>query len=187
MSAFDISKALRWARFDPGRQLSRRPDSDLPFVGNFASAGPPLLLDTGVYINQTQGQLPAAVETLMDASQVNHSTVVIQELMHTVGVLNPSDSRTPSVIAAIQAQMKAMPDHRVFAPDPDVLGRAAILSGMLARLQGYSNDDLHKAHQYCVLYLQAQKLGFTVLTANLAEFDYLLQLLPAGRVLFYRM
>ena len=186
MSDFDVSKALRGARFDPGRQLSRRPDSDLPLVGNVTSAGPPLLLDTGVYINQTQAQLPAAVESLMDASQVNHSTVAIQELMHTVGVLDPKDSRTPGVIAAIGKQMEAMPDHRVFAPDADVLGRAAILSGMLARLQGYAKDDRHKAHQDCVLYLQALKLGFTVLTANLAEFDYLLQLLPAGRVLFYR-
>lgn len=37
------------------------------------------------------------------------------------------------------------------------------------------------------LFLQAQKLGFTVLTANIADFDYLLQLVPTGRVLFYRI
>jgi phage I-like protein len=36
------------------------------------------------------------------------------------------------------------------------------------------------------LFLQAQKLGFAVLTANIADFDYLLQLIPAGRVLLYR-
>jgi len=40
--------------------------------------------------------------------------------------------------------------------------------------------------QDCVLFLQAQKLGFTVLTANVSDFDLLLQLLPAGRALFYR-
>jgi hypothetical protein len=33
----------------------------------------------------------------------------------------------------------------------------------------------------CVLLLQAQKSGFSVLTANVADFDILLQLLPAGR------
>jgi phage I-like protein len=43
-----------------------------------------------------------------------------------------------------------------------------------------------KALQDCVLFLQAQKLGFAVLTANVAEFDLLLQLVPTGRVLFYR-
>jgi hypothetical protein len=40
--------------------------------------------------------------------------------------------------------------------------------------------------QDSVLFLQAQKLGFSALTANVAGFDYLLQLIPAGRVLFYR-
>jgi hypothetical protein len=40
--------------------------------------------------------------------------------------------------------------------------------------------------QDSVLFLQAQNLGFSVLTANVSDFDYLLQLIPAGRVLFYR-
>jgi len=42
------------------------------------------------------------------------------------------------------------------------------------------------ALQDCVLFLQAQKLGFTFLTGNIRDFDYLLQLVPAGRALFYR-
>jgi hypothetical protein len=79
-----------------------------------------------------------------------------------------------------------MPDHRVFAPDTEVLGRAALLAGILSRLQGYTRDARLKALADCVLFLQAQKLGFTVLTANVTEFDLLLQLVPTGRVLFYR-
>lgn len=186
MAEFDVAKALRWARFDPRVQLSRRLDADLPFVGSAVSPGAALLLDTGVYVHQMQGRLPLAVEKLVELRQTNHSTVAIQELMHTVGVLNPDDRRTPSVISAVETLIAAMPDHRVFAPDADVLGRAAILSGTLCRLQGYARDDRHKAHQDCVLFLQAQKLGFTVLTANIAEFDYLLQLIPSGRALLYR-
>ncbi len=46
--------------------------------------------------------------------------------------------------------------------------------------------DRLKALQDCTLFLQAQKLGFTVLTANLTEFDLLIQLVPTGRALFYR-
>ena len=38
-----------------------------------------------------------------------------------------------------------------------------------------------------VLFLQALKLGFTLVTRNIAEFDYLLQLRPEGRVLFYEI
>jgi len=36
------------------------------------------------------------------------------------------------------------------------------------------------------LFLQAQERGWMVLTRNFRNFDYLDQLLPAGRVLFYR-
>jgi hypothetical protein len=79
-----------------------------------------------------------------------------------------------------------MPDHRVFVPDAEVLGRAALLAGILSRVQGYALDVRLKALKDCILFLQAQKLGCTVLTAKLADFDYLLQLLPTGRVQFYR-
>jgi hypothetical protein len=37
-----------------------------------------------------------------------------------------------------------------------------------------------------VLFLQAAKLGLTLLTRNISDFDYLLQMMPAGRVLLYR-
>lgn len=89
-------------------------------------------------------------------------------------------------VEAVRAQIAAMPDHRMFTPDADVLGRAALLSGMLCRLQGYTTSARFKALQDCTLFLQAQKLGFTVLTRNIAEFDLLLQLVPTGRALFYR-
>jgi predicted nucleic acid-binding protein len=186
LARFDVAAALRWARFDPKRTLARRADDALPFVSAGQLAGAPLLLDTCVYIDQMQGRAPALVEQLVDTRQVNHSTVAIQELMHTVGVLDPRDSRTARVVKAIGSQIDAMPDHRLFAPDAEVLGRAALLAGVLSRVQGYALGARLKALQDCVLFLQAQKLGFTVLTANVADFDFLLQLLPTGRVLLYR-
>lgn len=186
MPGFDIDAALRWARFDPRHTLARRNDCELPFASAEEVAGQALLLDTCVYIDQMQGRAPDLVEQLVDTRHVNHSTVAIQELMHTVGVLRPEDRRTASVVEAVQAQVAAMPDHRVFTPDADVLGRAALLAGMLCRLQGYVKDAKFKALQDCTLFLQAQKLGFTVLTRNIAEFDFLLQLVPTGRALFYR-
>ena len=186
MAGFDVAAALRWARMDPGRTLARRPDEALPLANEDELAGQPLLLDTCAYIDQMQGRTPRLVEQLVEIRQVNHSTVAIQELMHTLGVLNPNDRRTAAVVAAVSRQIEAMPDHRVFAPDTEVLGRAALLAGILSRLQGYARDARLKALADCVLFLQAQKLGFTVLTANVTEFDLLLQLVPTGRVLFYR-
>jgi hypothetical protein len=182
----DFDAARRWARFDPQRTLARRGDDELPFVNATSIGGQGLLLDTCVYIDQMQDRSPQLLDDVIAHRQVNHSTVAIQELMHTVGVLNPSDARTVGVIAEIGGHVKAMPPHRIFAPDVEVLGRAALLSGILCRLQGYEKDDKLRALQDCVLFLHAQKLGLVALTANVSDYDILLQLLPMGRVLFYR-
>ncbi|WP_247769460.1 DNA-binding protein [Bradyrhizobium sp. 192] len=96
------------------------------------------------------------------------------KLMHTVSVLDPFDARTAGVIEVIGRQIRAMPPHRIFAPDTEVLGRAALLSGILCRLQGYEKDAKLRALQDCVLFLQAQKLGLVVLTANVGDYDTLL-------------
>ena len=186
MAEFDFDAARRWARFDPQRTLKRRGDNELPFVNPGSIGGQGLLLDTSVYIDQMQDRSPQILDDLIAQRQVNHSTVAIQELMHTVGALNPSDARTATVIDVIGKQIRAMPSHRVFAPDAEVLGRAALLSGILCRLQGYEKDGKLRALQDCVLFLQAQKLGLVVLTANVGDYDILLQLIPTGRGLFYR-
>jgi hypothetical protein len=186
LTNFDFDSPVRWARFDPRRTLSRRNDSELPFLGKVAKAGQELLLDTCVYIDGLQGRAPDIVADLLDIRLSNHSTVAVQELMHTVGVLDPKHPGTSLATKQIGITIDEMPSHRVFAPDPDVSGRAALLSGMLCRLQGYQKDARLRALHDCVLFLQAQKLGFTVLTGNVRDFDYLLQLIPTGRVLFYR-
>jgi hypothetical protein len=41
-----------------------------------------------------QGRTPELVEVLIAARQAHHSTVAIQELMHTIGVLDPEDGRS---------------------------------------------------------------------------------------------
>ena len=71
-------------------------------------------------------------------------------------------------------------------PSPSRAEIQESLSGILCRMQSYAADRKLRALHDCVLFLQAVKLGFTVLTANLSDFDVLLQLLSAGRVLFYR-
>jgi predicted nucleic acid-binding protein len=186
VAEFDFEAARRWARFDPRRTLARRADHELPFVDESLIGGQGLLLDTSVYIDQMQDRTPEALDDLIAHRQVNHSTVAIQELMHMVGMLNPSDVRTAGVVEEIGTLIKAMPQHRTFAPDTDVLGRAALLSGILCRLQRYEKDGRLRALQDCVLFLQAQKLGLSVLTANVGDYDILLQLIPSGRALFYR-
>jgi hypothetical protein len=186
LASFDFDAALRWARFDPHRTLSRRADAHLRFVGPGVAPRQDLLLDTGVYIHRLQRRLPAEVTALVDSGPPYHSTVALQELMHVVGALDPAHAGSSRARQQIGALIKAMHAHRTSAPDQDVSGRGALLGGILSRLQGYAKDARFRAMHDCTLFLQAQKLGLTVLTANVADFDILLQLIPSGRVLFYR-
>lgn len=186
MADFDFDAARRWAHGIDKGPVRRRDDGELPFVGTGVFGGPPLLLDTCVYIDQMRDHTPAVLDELLATRLVRHSTVAIQELMHTVGVLDPGDPRTASAVAMVGAQVGKMRPHRVHTPDADVLGRAALLSGVLCRLQSYDKDNKLRALQDCVLFLQALKAGLVLLTANTADFDILAQMVPGARVLFYR-
>ncbi|WP_368669907.1 DNA-binding protein [Beijerinckia sp. L45] len=106
--------------------------------------------------------------------------------MHTIGRLDPSDKRTAGVVKTISALIRAMPAHRIFAPDPDTLAKAALMAGLMCRLLSYAEDKRMKALHDCILFLQAQKGGFVLLSRNIVDFDYMLQLWPEGRILMYR-
>ena len=57
---------------------------------------------------------------------------------------------------------------------------------MLFRLGSFKSGDERKCLNDALLYLQARRLGYEVLTRNVGDFDFLSQLVPDGRVLFYR-
>lgn len=162
--AFRFEDAERARRHELKAALSRREDRLLPFLGEQAVAGNALLLDTCVYIDQMQGKAPQIVEDLLSIRIVNHSSVAVQELMHTVGALNPDDPRSRHAIEAIKKATDGMPPHRLFTPDIDVLARAAVYAGMLSRIQGYAKDDKMSALHDCVLFLQAPSLVLPALT-----------------------
>ena len=62
---------------------------------------------------------------------------------------------------------------------------AAVYAGVLCRLLRYAKDRRMKALHDCTLFLQARKLGLTLVSANVVDFDLLQQMQPEGRVLFY--
>jgi predicted nucleic acid-binding protein len=70
-------------------------------------------------------------------------------------------------------------------PDTDIWREAGVLSGALARLQGYRKDQRRRILNDALLFASARKYGCAVLTRNLIDFDFLQQLDPSGRVLFY--
>jgi len=62
-----------------------------------------------------------------------------------------------------------------------------VLSGILARAQGYGKDQRRRVLNDALLFATARKHGCAVLTRNVVGFDLLEQLNPSGRVLFYKI
>jgi hypothetical protein len=71
---------------------------------------------------------------------------------------------------------------RCFRPTP----LAIDLPSSLSRLMSYAADDRLRAFNDRILLIEALRLGLTVLTRNIGDFDLLAEMVPAGGVLFYR-
>jgi predicted nucleic acid-binding protein len=59
------------------------------------------------------------------------------------------------------------------------------MTGILSRLQGYSDGDRQRLLNDALIFCTARKHGLTVLTRNIGDFDLLQQLDSTGNVLFY--
>ena len=150
-----------------------------------ALAGPPLLLDTTVYIDVLRGDLPIAVEDLMRGRQINHSAIALSELAHGLGRLDPDHRGTEKVAKTIAQAIDDVPSHRLAAPSCQCVVEAGILSGVVARLRTFADEQRQAFFNDAVLFLQAVEQGCCLLSRNVADFDCLLQLVPAGRVILY--
>ena len=169
---------------DRGTTLRYRQRSDLPLFVK-AQSVPKLLLDTTVYIDELQGKLPTEVARMLGAASLWHSTVTECELSALAGLLNPNNPDTQHTIDQVLASIGRRPDHRIVNPDREVWRDAGILAGLLARVQQYGKAEQRQALNDALIFLSAEKVGLTVLTRNLSDFDLLMQLAPYGKVLFY--
>lgn len=185
--SFDLEGALRWLKPQRRSQpLARRKDRDLDWIDGVPPVGSAILLDTTVYIDTLQGRSPAALDAFIRLRACHHSAVCLSELTHAFGRLDPADPRNGPALKAIRQTILDVPPHRLAAPDAGIWGSAGILAGVLFRLGGFSPGAERKCLNDALIYLQARKLGCALLTGNLKDFDYLNQLVPDGRILFYR-
>lgn len=185
--SFELDRALRWLKPQSKlRPLIRRPYAELPWVDDAPAIGAPILLDTTVYIDLLQGRSPAALDEFITLRTCNHSAVCLSELTHAFGRLDPSHPGTKAALAVVKQTIADIPAHRLDAPDDEVWGIGGILAGTLFRLGAYPRGDERKCLNDALIYMQARKLGWAVLTANVRDFDYLNQLVPDGRILLYR-
>lgn len=184
----DFERTLRRLRPDQRRQqLKPRSESELTFAGAGSESPRKLLYDTTVYIDILQGRFPENGEPLLRAADAWHSAVTEAELASTCSLLDPTHSGTRTVTKEIAAVINQIPHHRMIAPDREIWRNAGFLTGAIARLQGIMKSDRRRILNDALIFATARKHGFTVLTRNTVDFDFLQQLDPAGRILFYRV
>ncbi len=178
--------------FDPAawtRQLARRPDAELPFDPGLVPPGAALLPDSCFYIDALKGLVPPEVTALVRAPirLLLHSMVCRAELAAGAAKLPLADPRTPASLARIASMLARMPAERLVQPSPAAWDQAGMMAGTLARTQGFAKG----AHLALVLdaavLLTALERGAVVLTANIGDFDLLLELRPEAQVLLYRL
>jgi predicted nucleic acid-binding protein len=181
--SFDLTRALRRWKPERIRAIPSRPD--LTFVTDSPVVGPPLLLDSCVITDVLKAKTPPEVDLLLDRRILNHSTIVLAELTHLFGRLDPTDRRTAATLATIAATINDIPAHRLAGPSAQAHGDAGILSGLAARLFKGGQVGTNRLLNDALIFLQAQEEGAIVLTRNTKDFGDFLALMPEGRVLFY--
>jgi predicted nucleic acid-binding protein len=183
----ELWRSLR--RYRPekhARLLQRRADSELDFLETAKFRPAKLLYDTTVYIDILQKRFPETGKLALRAVEAWHSPVTEAELASSVGLLDPSHPKTRQLIDEIAGVLDRRPIQRTIAPDTVIWREAGILSGILARLQGFDKGQRRRLMNDALLFVTARRYGCTLLTRNLSDFDLMQQLEPAGRVMFYR-
>lgn len=151
-------------------------------------AGPPLLLDTTVYIDVLKDRTPAYVDSLLVHRTNEHSAVCLAELSHAFGRLDPSNQRTKGALRQIEDIINEdIAPHRLHAPTATMWAGAAMLAGAVSRRSGAAElpGQRSRVLNDALIYLQAATLGCEVLTRNVHHFDFLNQIFPSGAVVFY--
>lgn len=184
--SFDVAASRR--RLKPEKRttpLTRRSDEALEFVTS-ETQGANVLLDTTVYIDALRGARPDAVRALLRNSRVQHSAVALAELTHALGRLDPEHANTAVTGNSIARMIAAIAEERMSAPSVRAFGEAGIVAGMVARLRGMAPAHAQALLNDALLFLQAAEQGAILLSRNIADLDLIQQLVPSGRVLFYR-
>ena len=183
----EFQSALRRLKPEKHRTpLKPRPESELDFIESAGGRTTKLLYDTTVYIDILQNRFPRRGDAMLRAAEAWHSPVTEAELAATCGLLDPARAQTRGITEQVVAVIERRPSHRTLATDSEIWREAGILSGTLARLQGYKSDQRRRVLNDALLFATARKHGCSVLTRNVLDFDFLQQLDPSGKVLFYR-
>ena len=152
-----------------------------------SGAPDPALIDTTVYIHTAQNKGPGELTRLLTgAVRKIHAAPCLSELLVALGALDPQHPASAPRKALIEDILRQVPEHRVVTPLRRDWYWAAALAGMVGRLQGLPKLAWRSLQNDALILLTARRVGATVVTANIADFDLLTQLVPDAQVAFYR-
>jgi predicted nucleic acid-binding protein len=143
------------------------------------------MLDTTVYVDGRR--LPPPVAAVVARNMIFHSATSLAELAISIGHLDPGDPRTPRTRQSIDEIMERAEPTRIIAPSPDVWTEAAVLTGILARIQSVPKQDRRRLLNDALILLTAAEVGATLISRNISDMDLLLQIKPDVSVLLYDM
>ena len=149
--------------------------ADLPPTGR-----PMLMLDTNVYIMEAAGTMPAAAAALIGRALLFHCSVCLGELATGVANADPTSPGWRAIRDHYTALIDAVPETRLLVPNAETWLEAGVITGTLARTQGFQRHQRKECLNDALIYLTAARGGLAVLTANRDEFDLIQQLAPEG-------
>lgn len=177
------------ARHDPAKwtkAIAYRPRSALPFDAGAVDAATPVMLDTTVYIDAFRPSgLPVPVAALIARNVVLHCAIACAELAVSIGHLDPAHPQTAAHRALLAEALGRMAPARIIAPSADAWTEAALIAGILARIQGFPQDSRRALVNDALMLLAADAAGATLLSRNIRHMDLLLRFRPEVRVLLY--
>jgi predicted nucleic acid-binding protein len=177
------------ARHDPAawtRTLAYRARAELPFDAASVGDAMPVMLDTTVYLDALKAPgLPTPVARLVARNVVLHSAIACAELAVSVGHLDPAHPRTAAHRASLVDVLSRVVPTRVVAPSADAWTEAALIAGILARVQGYQRESRREVLHDALMLLTATEAGATLISRNVRHMDLLLRFRPDAQVLMY--
>ena len=177
------------ARHDPSawtRTLAYRARAELPFDATSVGGATPVMLDTTVHLDAFKPPgLPATIARLVARNVVLHSAIACAELALSVRHLDPAHPRTAAHRAPLVEILSRMAPARIMAPSADAWTEAALIAGIIARIQGYQRDSRREVLNDALMLLTAMEAGATLISRNVRHMDLLLRFRPNAEVLLY--
>jgi hypothetical protein len=144
------------------------------------------MLDITVYLDALKAPgLPAPIQTLVARNVALHCATACAELAVSIGHLNPVHPQTAAHRAPLVENLQRMVPSRIISPSADAWIEAAVIAGILARVQTYAREDRRAVLHDALMLLTAIEADAVLLSRNIRHMDLLLRFRPDARALLY--